>query len=291
MITIFTPTYNRAFVLHKLYNSLLMQTVNEFIWIIVDDGSVDNTFELIEKWKKDDKIKIEYYKQENSGKSWAHNIGVELTNTELFTCVDSDDYLSVTAVEEIKKCWDYRDSTKNIIGIIAFKGHSIGDTLTTLKNNSICSSTLRDAYRKHGLRGDTMLIFDTHVIKRYKFPRFSGEKFVPEAFLYDQIDQDGEMLVYRKILYLCEYLEDGYSKHMAQLLFNNPKGYLAYIKQRLLFDKSINERVTDTIRYTAICLSNREDRFIKKSVYPILTILTLPLASLFYVLRYRKYDK
>lgn len=268
-----------------------MQTSKEFIWVIVDDGSVDNTYELVEKWKMDDIIKIEYYKQVNSGKSQAHNKGVELTKTELFTCVDSDDYLSNTAVEEIIYSWNNRDNTKNIVGIIAFKGYSIGNILTSIKNHSIYSSTLKDAYRKYGLRGDAMLIFDTHIIMKYRFPRFSGEKFVPEAFIYDLIDKDGEMLIYRKILYLCEYLEDGYSKHMAQLLINNPKGYSAYIKQRLLFDKSLNEKITDTIRYTSIHLSYNEDKYISKSVYPVLTILTFPIACLIYMIRYHKYNK
>lgn len=285
-ITIFTPTYNRAYILENLYNSLKLQTCKSFTWLIVDDGSTDNTSELVNKWIKENIIEIQYYKQSNQGKSMAHNQGVLLTQTELFTCVDSDDFLSENAVEIILKKWKSIKNNNDIIGILAFKGRMDGTSVTTLKSN-IKLSKLAEAYRKHGLRGDTMLIYRTNIISKYKFPNFENEKFVPEAYLYDCLDQEGVLYILSEILYYCEYLEDGYTKNIARLLLNNPKGYLAYINQRLVNDKNISEKIKNTIRYTAISIATKQDNYIKNSVYPVLTFITWPLAAIFYWKRYK----
>ncbi|WP_461206049.1 glycosyltransferase family 2 protein [Clostridium sp. DL1XJH146] len=288
-ITIFTPTYSRAYILPRLYNSLKNQTCQDFIWLIVDDGSTDNTYNLIKEWISENKIQIEYHKQENQGKSMAHNKGVELTKTELFTCVDSDDFLSSRAVEDILKSWNSKNNDK-LAGILAYKGLPNGKSLTIFKNTSIKSTTLKDGYSLYGLRGDTMLIFRTDIISMFKFPQFEGEKFVPEAYLYDLIDQQGKLFILREVLYYCEYLNDGYTNNISKLLAENPYGYLAYIKQRLLIDIRMIDKVADTIRYTAMCISSGEKNFILNSIYPILTILTYPLGVALYIKKYRSYN-
>jgi len=285
-ITIFTPTYNRAYILSKLYDSLKKQTCKNFIWLIIDDGSTDETQSLVEQWINEGKVEIEYYRQKNQGKSMAHNKGVNLTNTDLFTCVDSDDYLKDSAVEEILTKWD-EEQQSNYIGILAYKGYPNGKSLTLMKNEIIESTTLKFAYSKLGLRGDTMLIFKTNIISKYEFPRFPGEKFVPEAYLYDLLDQEGELLLLHKVLYYCEYLDDGYTKNMARLLSKNPKGYLAFIKQRLTFDVNLKDRILNTVRYTAMCLGSKEEKIIVNSIYPLITILSFPLGYIFYLKRYK----
>lgn len=285
-LTIFTPTYNRAYTLGRLYNSLKLQTSKDFIWLIIDDGSSDNTNELVQKWINENLIKIEYCIQENSGKSMAHNKGVELTKTDLFTCVDSDDFLIRTAVEDILKSWNSKNDMK-LVGILAYKGISNGKSLTIMKNTNIESSTLKDGYSKYGLGGDTMLIFKTAIVSKYKFPQFKGEKFVPEAYLYDLIDQEGKLLLLRKVLYYCEYLDNGYTNNMSKLLANNPNGYITYIKQRLIFDSNLKEKILDSIKFTAMYIVSEKKLYIKSCVYPIITILTWPLAYIFYVKRYK----
>jgi len=289
-ITIFTPTYNRAHTLPRLYRSLKDQTIKDFIWLIVDDGSQDGTNNLVKNWIEENSIKIEYYKQENSGKSMAHNKGVELTKTELFTCVDSDDFLISTATEDIITFWNKRDNLKSV-GILAYKGLANGKSITTMENKYVESTTLKNAYSRLGLRGDTMLIFSTDIVSKYKFPDYQGEKFVPEAFLYDLVDQDGELLILPNIMYKCEYLEDGYTNNMAKLLSRNPRGYLAYIKNRLILDISWNDKVMDTIRYTAMCIFSNERQRISKSIYPILTLVTYPLGYFLYFYKYKSLRK
>lgn len=280
-LTIFTPTYNRCNKLKRLYQSLSNQTCKRFIWIIVDDGSNDDTRFFIQKITKEANFEIRYYWQINSGKSMAHNLGVRLTTTELFTCVDSDDYLSRDAVEVLIKKWSQR--TAQDVGILARR------EVTKVKNSTKdgIHTTLRDSNKKYGIKGDTMLIFKTEILKKYKFPYFQNEKFVPENYLYDLIDKEGTLLFFDKVLYFGEYLEDGYTNNMAKLIKKNPYGYLAYIKQRLSFDKTMTDTIADTIRYIAISYVIEKEDVIKDSINPFLTILCLPLGKLFFIKRYK----
>lgn len=289
ILTIFTPTYNRAYTLPNLYNSLVEQSSKKFVWLIVDDGSHDNTKELVDSWIKENKIKIKYYYQKNQGKSIAHNKGVAETKTELFCCVDSDDYLVKESVETILDIWK-TSHRSNIIGVLAFIGHPNVKPITTLKKYDTPVSTLGNAYRSLGLQGDTMLIYETDIIKKYKFPKFHNEKFVPEAYLYDLLDQEGKLIILTKVLYIGEYLEDGYTANINKLLLNNPNGYLAFISQRLKLEKKIIYKFCDTIRYTSFSIASKQKKIISNSVCPFITALTYPLGYLFYYIRYKKYD-
>lgn len=287
LLTIFTPTYNRANTLVRLYNSLLAQTIDDFIWLIVDDGSTDNTKEIVGEWIKDGLIKIQYYKQSNQGKSMAHNKGVELTNTELFVCVDSDDYLEKNTIEEIKNTkYNVRE---NIVGILSPR-------LIKNKNKNfvICKSTentfttLKNAYDNLGLKVDTMLVIKTRYLKKYKFPYFENEKFVPEAYLYDLIDQEGEYIVLNKHLYLCEYLDEGYTKNMAKTIKNNPNGYIAYIRQRINFETNLKCKFLDYIRYIAIAKCTKYEKIHMDKKDTILKLLAYPFGVLLYFKKYSK---
>lgn len=268
----------------RLYKSILKQTCRDFCWLIVDDGSTDNTEELVKEWRTEGKIEIHYFKQENQGKPMAHNKGVELADTELFVCVDSDDYLVDNAVEEIALCW--QDSRETDVGILAFKT-SEDKAITVIKyGGENVRTTLKNAYDRLGLIGDTMLVFRTEIVKKYAFPKFSGEKFVPEGYLYDLIDQEGKLILLEKSLYICEYRKDGYTSNMAELLKNNPRGYLAFIKQRLQIDKTVKEKFLDSIRYVAMAKVYKI-RVIENAVYPSYALLAYPAGLLFYYIRYK----
>lgn len=283
MLTIFTPSYNRANTLHKLYESLLNQSCKDFCWLIVDDGSNDGTDELVKKWQAENKISITYIWQENQGKSMAHNKGVELTDTELFTCVDSDDYLVENAVEIINETW--KNANTSDIGILAFK-RTPHSKVTEISNNDANRTTLKNAYDNLGLKGDTMLVFKSEIIKKYSFPKFENEKFVPEAYLYDLLDQEGKLILVKEYLYVCEYLSDGYTSNIARLLYNNPNGYFTYINQRLKLDKRIKHRFFDSIRYDAMAIAQRKRTVVREAVYPFLALLAYPIGYLVYIKKY-----
>lgn len=289
-ITVFTPTYNRAYTLPRLYQSLLMQTDKRFIWLIVDDGSTDDTNELVKNWIQENKVTIHYEYQENQGKSMAHNRGVELTKTELFTCVDSDDFLTETAIEELLTFW--KNAQEDNVGILSRCSSSGGEAAVfkpmNIPKDKITSTILKNAYDKLGLVGDTMLVYRTDIISKYAFPKFEGESFVPESYLYDQIDQEGTLMVLDKAFYICEYLEDGYTRNMAKLLKKNPQGYLAYINQRLGFDKTFKNKASDTIRYTAMSIATQNKHIVRNAVYPKIAFFTYALGWFFYQKRYAR---
>lgn len=284
ILTIFTPTFNRAYTLPRLYESLCNQTSKAFVWLIVDDGSTDNTEKLVQEWGKEDKIQIKYVKQENAGKHIAHNKGVENTDTELFACVDSDDWLVDAAVEKIEKVYMQQS---DIVGIVCKRATEI-KTITNW-DEALRYASLYDAEHNFNLSGDTMLIFRTEIIAKHYFPKFEGEKFTPELYLYDQLISEGVMYFYPEVLYMCEYLPDGYSANMREVNAKNPNGYLAFIQQRLRIDKKIFYKMTDTIRYIAIKCVQKDGRILKDAVYPGLTVMLYGAGWIFYRKVYYKF--
>lgn len=284
-LTIFTPTFNRGYVLKRLYDSLCNQTDKGFEWIIVDDGSKDNTEELVQSWILENKIHIRYLYQKNSGKSQAHNLGVSQSNKEFFTCVDSDDFLTINAVEELKKICN-KAKNMSVIGIVCKRGDLRGKSITSWKVG-LSRETFFRAQKKYALTGDTMLIWKTKVLKTVEFPLFVGEKFIPEGYLYDRLSQIGECLFVDKVLYKCEYLPDGYTASMRQVNTHNPHGYQAYIQQRLRMDFCLRDKFLDSVRYVAIKCVIGDGKFIQDAVYPFITILALIPGYVFFLKSYK----
>lgn len=240
ILSIFTPTYNRGYILPVLYKSLCNQTSLDFKWIIVDDGSSDNTNELVKLWIKERIINISYIYQENQGKMQAHNTGVLNCDTELFLCVDSDDYLTANTVDEILST--YSLLSDDIAGIISYRGKTSTEIIGTEFPKDLSSSKLNMLY-KIGFKGDTSIIFKTEVIKKFLFPKFLKEKFLTEAFIYDQIDIHYKYLLLRKIHIVCTYRSDGYTQNILKIQNKNPIGFLEYYKQCALLEPHLTRKI------------------------------------------------
>ena len=292
-ITIFTPTYNRAYTLQRLYDSLVKQTDKTFIWLIVDDGSTDNTHELVQQFINENKIQIKYHYQDNAGKSQAQNCALELTDTEIFAGVDSDDFLAFDAVEKINYHWEQAKTKSGCIGLIACKcAESVENSLTKINAKKIPEDklfTVKEAYSSGAIKGDAWMIYKTSEIKKFPFPKFDGEKFVPEAYLYDKLDQVGTLYFANEKIYIAEYLPDGYTAGMEALNYKNANGYFAYISQRLPLDKRFKDIVIDIACYISICLV-----LDKSPVFPsrkILSVLLFPLGYALFFKRYRRFKK
>ena len=272
-LTIFTPTYNRAYILPVLYRSLCKQTNQDFEWLIVDDGSVDNTEELIQEWLVENKIQIKYYKQKNGGKQRAHNKGVEESVTELFVCVDSDDYVTEDFVDEHLNRWDEVKSDHTIGGIISLQGHENGEPMGTFFPSGIQKSTLTTLYSKLKFRGDATLVYRTEILKQYPFVVEEGEKFIGEGYVYYQIDQHYELALLPKILMIKEYLQDGYTSNVRRLTKNNPKGYMRLKLLSIEYAPTWFERFTHTILYLVGCRISGEKKPLKKLPHKWLGVL------------------
>ena len=287
LLTVCTPTYNRAHTLPRLYESLVRQTSQDFEWLVVDDGSTDGTRELVDGWIAEGRIKLRYVYKENGGKPSAHNLGVKMTAGELFFCVDSDDYLTDNAVELILSAWERAE--ENSVGIIAYKVLSDGKCVTDIADKAVAAFTLKDGYDKHGLVGDTALIFKSEVIGKFEFPSFEGERFIPEGYLYDKIDMCGKLTVLRENVYVCEYLGDGYTANMKRILYKNPNGYFAYIENRLRIDRGIRSKFLDSVRYMAMAIAHNEPRKIRGAVYPLIALAAYVPGRMLYVRDYKRY--
>ena len=287
LLTVCTPTYNRAHTLPRLYESLMRQTSQDFEWLVVDDGSVDSTRELVDGWIAESRIRVRYVYKENGGKPSAHNLGVRMAAGELFFCVDSDDYLTDNAVELILSAWE--KSEENSVGIIAYKVLTDGKCVTDIADKAVTAFTLKDGYDKHGLVGDTALVFKTEVIGKFEFPSFEGEKFIPEGYLYDKIDGCGELTVLRENVYVCEYLGDGYTANMKRILYKNPNGYFAYIENRLRIDRGIKHKFLDSVRYMAMAIAHKKPRKIRDAVYPLIALAAYVPGRMLYMRDYKRY--
>lgn len=224
-LSIFTPTYNRENLLHQLYESLCGQTCKEFVWIIVDDGSKDRTAEIVKGWIAENRLQIKYIYQENKGKSQAHNMGVLYCETELFCCVDSDDYLVDDAVEIILRTWDGVSDNSRIGGIVSPRkmNRCLG-----FQNNIPPQGTLGALYQRYGFKGETLLVFRTEILKGCLFPYVEGECFMKENVVYWQIDRKYELCYLNEFLCCGEYLADGLTTQGARREQNNPVSTLIY---------------------------------------------------------------
>lgn len=226
-ITVFTPTYNRGKLLQRLYESLCKQTNQNFIWIIIDDGSTDETSEIVKKFILDEKINIEYLYQKNSGKHVAHNKAVKMAKTELFFCVDSDDYLTDKAIQLILEKWNSVEHKDNIGGIVAYRGYDETSIIGNVFPNENGIDSLTNLHQ-NGKVGDTALIFRTDVLREYPFPCFENEKFLRESIAYDMIDKKYNLIILKKIIYIGEYLSNGLSKNATNYEMASPKGAALY---------------------------------------------------------------
>lgn len=207
--TIFTPTYNRAYCLIRLFESLCAQTFRNFEWIIVDDGSIDSTKEVVDRFKPIAEFSIVYVKTINGGKHRATNVGIKLARGKWFITVDSDDWLESNGLEVIRNSLGQVKPGEMVSTIIVLKktldGGIIGDKFSWDLENYIDM-----IYRM--INGDKLIILFSEFLKTFSFKEFSGEKFITESSLFLQYAQkysDTRTLFINEPLYIVEYLPDG----------------------------------------------------------------------------------
>lgn len=288
-LTIFTPTYNREQYLDRLYRSLLVQKNKSFKWIIVDDGSTDKTEEKIAEFINERKIDIVYFKQDNLGKHIAHNKGVELCDTELFFCVDSDDYLTEDCVDVILDVWDNKEVDKTYSGIVALKGYSDGSIMANEMPKDISESTLSDLYNIHGKKGETALIFKTEYLKNNLFPMFKNEKFLSEEVVYNKIDEIAPLILLNKVIYIMEYLEDGMTKNYIKLWKSSPEGVLYLLTSRYNIVKKIKgplgayRKMKVILVLNGFCLSKKISIFKNTPNKALSTIAYIPSIFVYFI--------
>lgn len=280
IITVFTPTYNRAYMIDKLYDSLCRQTCKDFEWIVVDDGSVDNTEELIQNFIQENKIHIVYYKQKNQGKHIAINKGVELAQGKLFFIVDSDDILPKDSLEIIIQKYQSIKDDENIAGLAGRRGYISGGYIGTNKSYDDVIMTSIDFRFKKKISGDMAEVYKTKVIRQYPFPQFEGERFCPEALVWKRIDQQYKILWFSVIIYKGEYIPDGLTANSFKIRKNSPKASCLYYAEEAQYDTPAYQKIKSVANYWRFSIYDDISFWEKLQKVPLSkSIIALPVTA------------
>ena len=239
-ITVFTPTYNRAHTLERLYRSLKRQNFSDFEWLVVDDGSSDNTKMLFDKWTKENNFfPINYYLKDNGGKHTAINFALEKANGELFFTADSDDYLTDDALLKVNEWASTIPQNDKFCGVVGNWGYSSSETPNTIFDADFRDANFFERYAEVSDRpidGERAFVFFTDIHKKYKYPEYKNERFMTEAVTWNRMAHDGyKIRVFNDIIYIYKYLPGGLSLSGFQLFYDNPKGYGLWLKEKAEF--------------------------------------------------------
>lgn len=235
-LSILTPTYNRAELLNRLYHSLLINRNYgvEIEWIIMDDGSTDNTEQLVHKFQEENNISIQYYRQQNKGKMAALNQIVNKATGDFILECDSDDYLTENAVSILAIQMEKYKDRKDLYALCFLKKDQNGNNMGQIFSKE--ETTMFDLYFKQQEKGEKALVFFASIRKKYKYLLEGEEHFSTEARMFHQMDQNYHIVCINETIMICEYQEDGYTKTILRQFQQNPNGYYAYFTELFLHD-------------------------------------------------------
>lgn len=248
IITVFTPTYNRAHLLPRLFESLVKQSYRDFEWIIVDDGSSDNTSEVINEL--DAEFPIRYYRKENGGKHTAINLGTKLAKGELFFIADSDDTLMDSALQSVADQWSKVKQSPQIGGVVGLDVNSKNGEIIGggLPQDVIDCDATEIRYRYH-VRGDLKEVFKTDVLREYPFPEIKGERFCPEQLVWFRIAQRYKLRYVNKPIYKVEYQSDGITSGIVKARMESPVATCMTYSEMLAYSIPFMQKIKAAINY------------------------------------------
>ncbi|MFC6465159.1 glycosyltransferase family 2 protein [Marinilactibacillus sp. GCM10026970] len=288
LLTIFTPTFNRAQELKRVYASLIVQTSNNFVWNILDDGSEDETEMMVEAWREQNIISISYEKQQNQGKTKSMNKGIKASKTALWMCLDSDDWLHEEAVKVIERYDKKMVDQPNACGMIGLRRLPSGQQM---QNKQIPESY--DMINYHhlryelGIEPEYLEVYKTDIIKNFLYPEISGEIYFPLSYMHDRLSKEYDFLVVREPLMFIEYQNEGMTKKRNQLIINNPIGYMLFKKQLLELAPTNKVALVSAIAYnSAAILAKRRDP-VNTIKGKMLAGIVYPISLIDYVLRFK----
>ncbi len=259
MTTVFTPTYNRAHTIVRTYESLEKQTCKNFEWVVVDDGSSDDTLKILLELKGKANFPIIIQQQENAGKHVAINAGVQLSQGELFFIVDSDDWLQPDAIETIQELAESLPKDGKYAGVAGVRVDPAGKLIGTSFDADYIDCTAFER-TKYNINGDKAEVYFTDVLRKYPFPAFKGEKFLTESVVWYRIAHDGYKIRWtNKAFYVCDYQSNGLSATTGKCS-RNFKGYQLTTKEMLAYKElPFKERAGQLLAYAAILRKEKKN--------------------------------
>lgn len=300
-LTIFTPTYNRANLIIKGYKALCQQTSHDCKWLIIDDGSIDNTKELCKSWLISDTIhlykdgfegyskdspwlNIRYCHKENGGLHTGYNKAIELIDTELCVCIDSDDYMPNDAVEKIIKLWDKKGSDK-VGGILGLDFFTNGKPIGGYFKNDIDTLHIIDMVPKYNHHGDVKVVHRTELLKEVApMPTFEGEKNFNPIYLFHKIDIKYPLVLLNDNLCFVEYQTDGMTYNIYNQYKNSPRSF-AELRKLLMSRKGTSKsfKFRNAIHYVSSQIMIRNKKWLSDSPEKLLTLLAVPFGLALYL--------
>jgi glycosyltransferase involved in cell wall biosynthesis len=278
-LTVFTPSYNRAYLLPQLYLSLINQSDQDFEWLIIDDGSTDETKVLMATWQKENKIDIRYIYQENQGMHGAHNTAYDAITSEFNVCIDSDDYMATNAVKIILE--NFKNLDPIFAGIVGLDANKKGVIIGTKIPERLTAIKLNELYTLHQVLGDKKIVYRTAIVKRYpKYPLFENERFVPLDYKYLLIDQDYDLKPVNEVLCIVEYQEDGSSMNILKQYRRHPNGFAFSRLSRIKFGKTFKERFKNAIHLVSSAVFAKDFSWLLRSDKPVLVLTAIPFGVL-----------
>lgn len=285
---IITTTYNRGYCIHQVYESLKKQDSKDFMWLVIDDGSTDNTKEIIQGFINEGIVEIEYIYQENKGMTAARNVAYKNIKTEINTIIDSDDWMEEGAVGRIITFW--KDNKEDgIAGIIALNRKVNGNIVGTSMPKDIRVSTVTDLFDKYKGKGDKKLIYRSDISKLYPYPKIKNEKFFPPSYKFRLIDLDYKMLLMDEVVCVVDYNGDNMTFDKYNQYRKNAKGFSLYRNEMIRISKDPKYIIRQSIHYIAESIYAGNKKFIQESSKKLYTITCIPMGIILYI--YLKYTK
>ena len=284
-ITVITPTYNRGKLLQNLYQSLAKQDCKDFHWIVIDDGSTDDTGKYIEKMKKEADFPISYYKKENGGKHTALNYACKYIVTPLTFIVDSDDTLTVNAISTIQNIYQKYSNEADICGFSFLRGKPNGGYLST---SGVPKDGMKESYVEcrvnRNIGGDMAEVWYTHCLKEYPFPEFKGEKFLGEDVVWVRMSEKYKMRFFNQVIYISNYLEDGLTNNRRKHNIASPVGCMHRAEEFMESDLKTRYRIKGGLQYIVYgrFAGVKVVDLIRKSRHKILATVCIPGGLLLY---------
>lgn len=280
-LTVFTPAYNRASLLERCYASLKRQTCKDFVWIVIDDGSVDNTAELVHRWiETENDFEISYYYKENGGLHTAYNLAIEKLETELAVCIDSDDFMPDNAVEIILDFWKKNGSDKyaGITGLDfdANTNINIGGFYPEDRKSINLIDVLVGRYPS--VYGDKKHVVRTELYKQVApVDSFDGEKNYNPHILHLKISREYDFLILNENLCYVDYQETGMTNNMYAQYYNSPNSFAEIRLLYLSFENiPFKFKLRCCVHYDSSCILAKRKGFIGKCPCSTLALLCLP---------------
>lgn len=281
-ITVFTPTYNRAHLLPRLYESLVNQTSQDFVWMVIDDGSVDATKRLVEQWQKAAKIDIEYHYKSNGGMHTGHNLAYQLIETELNVCIDSDDYMPLNAISEIVDFWKGLKDHEQYSGFIGLDVDVNNKVIGSGMPKDLKEGSYLDLYKR--VNGDKKFVLVTKEVRKFpRYPEYDNEKLVPLGILYIMMGENKHFAYLNKVLCVVDYQIEGSSHSILKQYRQSPKGFAYARKIKLKYSESIKDEVRIYTHLISSSLFAKDLSIAFTNVNPLKTFLIMPFGLLFHI--------